>query len=97
MDCVEGLNRLTRKRLSGAIDDLLSNSQDMPMRSRGRQLCTAVRRLCLRQLTQCNRTYQYAIALNECQIGRNDDFGAAKQLANFGRGLLVQEPGQNSA
>jgi hypothetical protein len=70
MDRIEGPNWFTRKGLPGAIDYLIGDSQDVPMRGCSRQLCAAVRRFRrLPQFAQMDRSDQHTIALNESQIG----------------------------
>ena len=97
MDRIQGPNWLTWKGLPGAIDYFANDSQDVPMRSCSRQLCAAICGLRLRQFAQMDRSDQHTIALNESQIGCNDDLGIGQQLTNDRGGLFIQEPRENGA
>jgi hypothetical protein len=94
---IEGSNRFAWKRLPGAINYFANDPQDVPMRSYSRQLCAAIRRLRLRQFAQIDRSDQHTVALNERQVGCNDNLGFGQQLTHDGRGLFVQEPREDGA
>jgi len=97
MDGIEGSNWLTGKGLPGAIDHFVGDPQDVPMRSCSRKLRAAVCSLRLRQFAQMDRSDQYSIALNESQIGCNDNLCIGQQLTNNRGGLFIQEPRENGA
>ena len=97
MNRIEGPNWFTWKGLPGAIDYFAGYSQDVPMRGGSRQLRAAVRRLRLGQFAQMDRPDQYTIALNEGQIGCDDNLGVGQQLTNDRRGFFVQQPRKNGA
>ena len=97
MDRIEGPNGFAWKGLSGAINDFVGDPQNVPMRGGSCKLCSAVRRLRLRQFAYIDRSDQHTIALDERQIGCNDHLGFGQQLTNEGGGLFVQEPREDSA
>jgi hypothetical protein len=56
----------------------------MPMGRCRRQMCAPIRGLGFIQLTKRRGAKQHPLALDEGQIGRDDDLGGNEQLANFG-------------
>jgi len=97
VDGVECPNRVTGKRLTRAIDCLGRDSEDMPMSSSRDEVRSTVGGLRLRQFSKGQRPQQYAITLDQRQVGGDDDLGPAKQLAHRGCSWLVKEPCQHRA
>ncbi len=65
---VQGPNRFARKRLTGSIDDLRGNPQNLPVSSRGGQVSTPVSSLGFRQFFERHRAQQYSVAFNQREI-----------------------------
>jgi hypothetical protein len=78
VDGIERPNRVTRKRLTRTIDYLSRNSQDLPMSSSRDEVRPTVGGFGFRQFLESHRPEQYAIALNQGQVGSDDDFGLAE-------------------
>jgi hypothetical protein len=97
MDCVQGSNRFARKRLTGSIDDVRGNSQDLPVSGRPCQMSVAVCGLCFRQFFERYRAQEHPVAFNQRQIRADSDLRGAKEAPNGGRRRLVQEPREDSA
>jgi hypothetical protein len=68
MNRVQGSNRLARKRLTGAIDDLRGDPQHLPVRSSGSQVRAPVGSLGFRQFFERYRARQYSVAFNQREI-----------------------------
>ncbi len=97
MDRIQCANRLLRERLTRAIDDFRTDSQDLPVRGCSRQVRPPVRGLGCRQFFQRQRTQQHSVAFNECQVRGERDFSGAQESPNLRRSRLVQEPCKNGA
>jgi hypothetical protein len=78
MDRIQRSNRFARKGLPGALHNLRRDPQDLPVGCRRRQVRASIRRLRLRQFTECRRSKHYAITLDEGQIRGNDYFRSGK-------------------
>jgi hypothetical protein len=65
---VQGSNRLSRKRLTGSIDDLWCDPQDLPVSSSDGQVRTPVGSLGFRQFFERYRAQQYSVAFNQREI-----------------------------
>jgi len=78
MDRIQCSNRFARKRLPGALHNLRRNTQYLPVRCRRRQVRASIRRLRLRQFTNCCRSKYDAITLDERQIRGNDNIRSGK-------------------
>ena len=75
---IECRYRVTGKRLARAIDYLGRDSQDLPMSSSRDEVRSAVGSFGLRQFLKRHRPQQYAITLDQGQVGRDDNFGLAE-------------------
>jgi len=73
VDGIECPNRVTRKRLTCAFDYLGRDSQDLPMSSSRDEVRSTVGGFGLRQILERRRTQQYAITLDQGQVGSDDD------------------------
>jgi hypothetical protein len=78
MDCIECPNRITGKRLTRAINYLTRDPQHLPMSSSLDEVRSTIGSPGLRQFFERNRPQQYAITLDQRQIGRDDYFGLAE-------------------
>jgi hypothetical protein len=78
VDGIECPNRVTEKRLARAIDYLGRDSQDLPMSSSRDEVRSTVGGFGLRQFLERHRPQQYAITLDQGQVGSDDDFGLAE-------------------
>ena len=78
VDGIECTNRVTGKRLTRAIDYLGRDSQDLPMSSSRDEVRSTVGGFSLCQFLERHRPQQYAITLDQRQVGRDDDFGLAE-------------------
>jgi hypothetical protein len=75
---IERPNRVTGKRLTRAIDYLGRDSQYLPMGSSRDEMRSTVGGFGLRQFLERHRPQQYAITLDQGQVGSDDDFGLAE-------------------
>jgi hypothetical protein len=78
VDGIECPNRVTGKWLTRAIDYLSRDSQDLPMGSRRDEVRSTVGGFGLCQFLERHRPQQYAITLNQGQVGSDDDFRLAE-------------------
>jgi hypothetical protein len=78
VDGIERPNRVTGKRLTRAIDYLGRDSQYLPVSSSRDEVRSTVGGFGLRQFLECHRPQQYAITLDQGQVGSDDDFGLAE-------------------
>ncbi len=68
MHRVQGSNRLARERLTGSLDDLWGDPQDVPMSSGGGQVRASVGSLGFRQFFERYRAQQDSVAFNQREI-----------------------------
>ncbi len=68
MNRIQSSNRLARKRLTGSIDDLWGDPQDLPVSSGGNQVGAPVSSLGFGQFFERHRAQQYAVAFNQREI-----------------------------
>jgi hypothetical protein len=78
VDGIECPNRVTGKRLSRAIDYLARDSQDLPMSRSSDEVRPTVGGFGFRQLLERYCPQQYAITLDQGQVGSDNDFGLAE-------------------
>ena len=71
MNRVQGPNRLARKRLTGSIDNLWGDPQDLPVSSSGGEVGAPVSSIGFRQFFERHRTQQYSVAFNQLRISRH--------------------------
>jgi hypothetical protein len=78
VDGIECPNRITGKRLTRAVDYLARDSQHLPMSSSLNEVRSTVGSVGLRQFFERHRPQQYAITLDQRQVGGDDYFGLAE-------------------
>jgi hypothetical protein len=78
VDGIECPNRVAGKRLTRAIDYLSRDPQDLPMSSSRDEVRPTVGGFAFGQFPERHRPEQYAITLDQGQVGRDDDFGIAE-------------------
>jgi len=97
MKRVERPERFLGKALPRAIDHFRAQPENRPMR-RGRvQFAAPAGRLGLRQLAECRRANEDAIAFDEGQIRRDDQRGRRKAVTDLRRARLAEQPGKDRA
>jgi hypothetical protein len=97
MNRVERANWLARECLSGTIDDLGCDAQDMPVRGCPDQVRFSIRRLGFGEFTERSGAQKDAIAFDKGQVRGDDEVRVAEQSTNLGSRILVQKPGQHGA
>jgi hypothetical protein len=78
VDGIECPNRITGKRLTRAVNYLARDSQHLPMSSSLNEVRSTVGSFGLRQFFERHRPQQYAISLDQRQVGGDDYFGLAE-------------------
>ena len=78
VDGIQCPNRVPGKRPTRAINYLARHSQDLPMSSGRDEVRSTVGGFGLRQFLERRRPQQYAITLDQGQVGSDDDFCFAK-------------------
>ncbi len=78
VDGIECPNRVTGKGLTRAIDYLAGDSQDLPMSRSRDEVRPTVGGFGFRQILERYCPQQYAITLDQGQVGSDDDFRFAK-------------------
>lgn len=82
MDGIERSNRLTWKSLPCAVDNLGTNTQDVPVRRRRRQVRPSICSLSFRELTKRGGTQKDPVALNKSEIRCDDEIARCQQPTN---------------
>ena len=93
MNRIRGPNRLARKRTARSLDNLNVKPQDIPMGSCAIEACPAIGDPRLRNLTQCQSANQNAVALDQRQIGSEDQSCGRQCLTNDFTLRLTKQPG----
>ena len=97
MDGVERADRVAGERLPRAFDDLFRDPQHVPVgRSRGK-VRAAVGGIGLGEFVERQCPQQDTVALDQRQVGRDDEVGLAEQAAHRGRGRFVEQPFEHRA
>jgi len=84
MNRIQRPNRLAWKGLPRTLDDLWADAQQMPVGRRRHEVPSAVRGLPFLQLTERDGTKEYAVALDQGQVGRDDDFSGREYFPDGG-------------
>ena len=97
MDRVQRTDRIPGERLAGAVDDLGSDVEHVPVRGDGGEMRPPVGGFSLRQLAQGGRPMEDAIALDERQVRRQHDCRVRQRLAHEDARLFVEQPREHGA
>lgn len=97
MQGIESADGLIGETLSCAIDDFAAQSQECPVRGSGVELPAPGGCFGLGELTIGDGAHQDAIALDERQVGGDDEFGRPEVLADLRSARFSEQPGQHGA
>ena len=68
MDRIQCSNRLARERLACALDNLWTETEDVPVGSRCRQMRPSIRGFGLRQFAERGRAQEDTLGLDDCEV-----------------------------
>ena len=84
MNRVQRPHRLAGKGLSRTLDDLGTNPQHVPVRRRSHEMCSPVSRLAFLQLAERDRTKKHTVALDQREVGGDDDLSGRQYFSDLG-------------
>ena len=82
MNRIDRSNRFAGKWLTGALDDVRTDPEDVPMRRRHSEMCASIRSLGLAQFAKRGGPEQHTIAFYQRQVGRDDPLRGRQQPAH---------------